>query len=288
MAKTIPYISIKSVLYKISTILDEDMWNETNMLEWAAEGLRKVYMSPKLQENVSCIEIIEHTAKLPKDLVYLNQVAYRTDFSDIEEYKKQLAHTMNLEQETYNPEVLNYMQNPAGLVWRGISSHWYKSHSNLWKPMRPSTSSFMLSLECKNQGLNSHCDVEYTVDASLNITTTLKQGYVLVSYQAYPTEKDGTLLIPDDENLKSALFHYCLFMYWSKKALYKEEGSKSERDWHLKRYQILKTKASGALNSPDIGMMENIKNMRNRIGPNSNQFGSFFKGLGSPTSSKYL
>lgn len=61
-----------------------------------------------------------------------------------------------------------------------------------------------------------------------------------------------------------------------------EQSSSNERDYHLSRFQMLGNKAVSDLNSPSLGVMENIKNYYNRIIPRENQADSFYSQLNTP------
>tara|TARA_R110000851_G_scaffold256858_4_gene409348 strand:- start:612 stop:1463 length:852 start_codon:yes stop_codon:yes gene_type:complete len=281
-----PYISIQSVLYEVGTMLDDEHWDKGKMLEWATKGFRKLSINQKYQTKVVAHAITEHTVQLPTDLRFLQQIAYRTDEAVVDELETYLAWSMGLEQETYNVDVLSYMQNPAGLIVNASAAE-NSTLFNTWRPMRPANSNFTLTLQCDPVTTTYDCDHTYAVTPDLVLTSTLREGFILVSYLAYPCDSEGYAMIPDHEDLKEALYHYCMFRYWSFKANIKEEGARAERDYHLGRYQILKAKASASLNMPDEGQMENIKNMTNRLVPNSSGFSSFFKGIGGPTQNTY-
>lgn len=109
------------------------------------------------------------------------------------------------------------------------------------------------------------CRHEMSIDPDGCITTTLPNGYLLVSYLSYPVDKNGDALIPDDENLKEALMHYVYYRVYLAKSFMHEQNAIQEREYHLQRFHILGQKAVGDLNSPTLGVMENIKNDRNRL-----------------------
>lgn len=90
--KAIPYISIKSVLYDLSTMLPETNWNESLFLEWAYKAMRKINLHEKYEHVVCLIPVQDHKAELPSELRYLTQIAYVTqsdldDTDEIEAYK---------------------------------------------------------------------------------------------------------------------------------------------------------------------------------------------------------
>jgi hypothetical protein len=284
MRKVMPYISIKSVLFELGTLLEDDHWDEGTMLEWATKGYRKFSISQKYDTKEVAVAVTEHTTTLPPNLKFLNQVVYRTEESALTELTSYLEWSMGLEQTS--EAVLNYMSNPAGLVLKGVEAN--SELFDTWRPMKAATSDFHSMLGCvETSKSQAACDHTYSVNSSLVLTTTLKNGYLILSYQAYPCTDDGDALIPDNEDLKEALVHYCMYRYWLSKSNIKEEGARSERDYHLSRYQTLKAKASAALNMPDLAQLENIKNMTSRMMPQSTGFSKLFKGIGVPTQNTY-
>lgn len=279
----IPYISIKSVLYNLSEIVPKQNWNESLFLEWANQGLRRITTHSKYEDTAQLIAVSEHTASLPSDLRYITQLAYHTQSSaqDIEG----LLHTMNLDSVKWSPAI-NHMANPTGLAERAIETS--NSMKVVWRPMRASTNAFLNTLLCDpnmfptiHTFLNcADCEHEYIVNPNMTITTTLKEGLVYVSYLRFPKDNStGDVLMPDNEELKEAIMHYCLWKYFLRKSLIGEDKSGNERDYHKSMFGLMKAKAQASIATPDVAQMENLKSMRDRLVPRDNQFDSFFSGL---------
>ena len=64
---TNPFISIKSVLYKLSNLIPEYDWNEELFLEWSYEGLDKINAYTKFEHAVCTLPVSGHKATLPRD-----------------------------------------------------------------------------------------------------------------------------------------------------------------------------------------------------------------------------
>lgn len=111
------------------------------------------------------------------------------------------------------------------------------------------------------------------------LTSTLSDAVLAIAYLRYPTTASGDTLIPDHEDLKEAIVHYCLYRYWLAQSFLREPAAIKEREFHLLQYQTLITKAAGDLNLPTLDELENIKNMTNRLVPRTNQYDSFFMKL---------
>jgi hypothetical protein len=249
------YISIKSVLYDLSLLVDERYWNEIKMKEWALKALRQVATPLLLQDKVDLLWVESHKAVLPCDFKYLNQIAYTSEVIPA-------LDTVVKQQEFPN-----------------TSWHVYSQYASCFKPMRLSTSTFHESL-CVDPSINKcpNCVHEYSISPDLHITTTLKEGCILVSYKAYVSSEDD-FLIPDNETLKECLTHACLYKYWMSKYQMKEDGAESRMQFHLRQWGMLNQKTAGELNMPDIGELENIKSQWLRLVPRSEMATNFFSNL---------
>lgn len=147
--------------------------------------------------------------------------------------------------------------------------------------MRLQSSAFNRSLCFSEVTLQcSDCNQEFSVSPSMVLTSTLKEGTISVAYLKFPTDEDGYALIPDDETVKEAIKHFCLYQYWMSKYTMKEDGADNRMQFHYSMWSTLSKKAL-TLNSPDTNTMENIKNNFNRLVPRSNQADSFFLNLGN-------
>ena len=141
--------------------------------------------------------------------------------------------------------------------------------------------SLYIDLDCPG------CSHEYTVNPDMSLTTTLKDGVLYVAYLRFPKNDSGDVLIPDNEELKEAIMHYCMWRYYIKKSLIGEDKSQQERDYHKQQFGLMKAKAQATLDSPDIAQMENLKAIRDRLNPRDNMYDNFFSKLNSRESLKY-
>lgn len=233
------YTSIKSVLAQLALTLDDRYWNETVMLEHATRAFRQLNLEAKWEAKAVEDTIEDHKLTLPLDLKYLVQIAYK--------------------------------KTPVGDT---LASHL------VWQPLRLATTPFASSV-CI-YGCNTDCTTcphQYSISPSGVVTSTIESATVLVSYLAYPTDDEGYALIPDDESLKEAIFHYVLYRYWLQKDLMKEDGAEKRMAFHLQMWNTLSKKAL-SLNLPDVGKMENLKNIQNRLVKTEDHFQSLFTNLG--------
>lgn len=232
------YISVKSVLYDLINTIDERYWNETVVLETAMRAVKKINFIQKLQEFSCRITISNHKAQLPKNLVYLTQIAYTTE-TEIDD-------------------------------------------RTIWKAMKLSSNPYLGEICIDDTLVNcDSCTHEFGVDTNLVLTSTLKEGTLVVAYSGYSFTEDNDFLIPDNESLKEAVLHYILYRYWMSKYQHKEEGAEQRMIFHLDMWNTHSAKAAGELNMPDVSTLENIKNERNRLVPRTNRFNQLFTTLGN-------
>jgi len=281
------YVPIDTVLYDISLLVDDSHYNETKFREWALQGYRKLGANNVYENKVALLGVEDHKSHIPLDLKYITQIAYYKAISDTD--ITELQRIMNLESEAHNP-ALRYIVDPTALPTLAATAMG-NDLGSAWKPLRKSTNSFIKTVDMDYSIYGSdpslrtlsydcpECNHEYHVDPDGCITTTLKDGLLWISYLAYAKDSKGQVLIPDNEDLKEALVHFCLFKYWMSKATVKEQGSINERDWHLLRFQTLKAKAAAALNDPDAATLENMMQQRNRLLPRLNQADNFYSKL---------
>lgn len=259
---TTNYISIKSVLYDLSLIIEDRYWNEISVLEWANKAARLIRSDQTLETKVTYLPVVLHKAELPSDLKYLTQIAY-TDNLCLS--NSCLEDTLNL------PENSELMQNMS------VTNNVFP-----WKAMRLTSNPYHASI-CLDKSIMhcTDCQHEFSVNSELVLTTTLKSGVIMVSYLGYPTDDEGYLVIPDNEELKEAILHYVLYRYWLSKYTMMEEGAEGRMKHHLTLWNTLSKKAAGNLNLPDINELENIKNQFNRLVPRENRFQQLFLTLGN-------
>jgi hypothetical protein len=268
------YVSIKSILYDLSTTIEPSEWNESTVIEWALKASRKIGVIDMLTPKHELCEVIGHTFKKPDDLKTLTQVWVYT-LSVSNPYFNSSIELARLRQ-----QVVDRLQVPKPDIWldgilnaRGgsisqTSKTWRVLYKNTGTPMMP----------CLQE---KSCMMEYREEGNA-IKVTPKTAIVLLSYLAY-AQDNGEYMIPDNENFKEALTNYILYrLYDAKVKVEPNQFNQAERNMHLQRYNTLAARAKGELNSPDVGTLENLKNIRTRMMPKGNLFESGFQSLNQP------
>jgi len=191
---TTNYISIKSVLYGVSLLLDERYWNENKALEWINRAYRKLNLPASLVTKTAELTITTHKTTLPTDFKYLIQVMDTTTVTSASA-DTFLSETTDLpEESTWTLATTNSMYG--------------------YKPMRLTSNPYHSSI-CLDTTISycTDCVHEFSISPNLVLTTTLETGTALLSYLAYATDDEGCVLIPDNEEVKEALQYYIFYMY---------------------------------------------------------------------------
>lgn len=230
--------SIKSVVAQVAMILDDRYWNDTVILENVTRAYRQMNIEQKWEKMVVKLDIADHKATLPSNYKEILQVAYPIAQDNL---------TQDL--------------------------------NKRWMAMRESSNTIFHQdcTPCTGQLCANNCPHTYSVSDDV-LTTSMQDGCVLVAYYGYPVDAAGDSLIPDDETLKEALFHYVLYRYWLQKDLMKEQGADKRVQFHMQMWATLSQKAQN-LNLPTVGTLENIRANRARLVAKGNAFDSFFGDL---------
>lgn len=266
---TTNYVSIKSVLYDLSLVINERFWNENQMLEWAYKALRLIRSDSMLVGKLATLNLIDHKAELPDDFKYLIQIMYQF----VDSATAATIDNMIFPPDSTLPDQLN--QPVASML--------------TWKPMRLTSNPYHASI-CLDQSITAcpGCTHSFSVSNDLVITSTLQAATIMVAYLGYPTDPvTGEGLIPDNEELKEAILYYLLYRYWMAKYNMMEDGADSRMKNYLSMWNTLSKKAAGNMNLPDVNEMENIKNIFNRLVPRENQFANGFLTLTSNESRNF-
>src|SRR4030043_444867 len=225
-------VSCKKVISKIATDLNwgEEPHRISVIMEWIGESVKKRGAFPSLvtrvtgKEDLPLLTISNYQAKLPADLNTINQVAYSVATTG-----------------PFYP-------------MRYATGSYSSTHPVKINPVSTTTNTIP----------NSEKDTIFSLDYSYivvggYIKTNIKDGYLLVSYQAIPTDTDKYPLVPDDES-----FFEAIYWYINMKLTYPEWKSGRVRDavyydakssWNYYRKQ-----AYAQAMMPNIDQLESIKN----------------------------
>lgn len=288
------YCSVKRVIAKVFTDLDlqEGVHRISDMIEYAAEALEKIGGFPTFETKVCgkddypLLEVYNYQTKLPCDFHSMIQVGYatsangpfysmryatgsfdggiKTDTStlpDIAGDEDIIALTMVL----YN---LNYVDALAKInsdpIVRAKLNTLLTVPNNSISGGDPSSTT---------------TDVTYLIRGGY-IKTNVETGYIMLAYQAIPTDKDGYPMIPDNQSFLEAIYWYItmklLYPQWASGQVRDAVYADAKRSWNFYCKQ-----AYGTSMMPNgAEQMESIKNTWHRLVEEFNEHYSFFSTMG--------
>lgn len=244
--------SCRTIIAKVFSDLDlqEETHRISDMVEWIGEGMLKIGAFPSLttkvtgKEGLPLLDIVDYQAKLPCDMHTLNQIAYST------------------------------------------------SANGPFYPMRYATGSYSFnqgmsnstSSEATNTKINTDLNTSLNFDYVYSVTggyvkTNIKNGYLLISYQAIPVDSDNYPLVPNDESFKEALYWYInmklSYPKWKNGEIRDAIYYDAKSSWNFYRKQ-----AYAEAMMPNSDQLESIKNSWLKLIPEINANKTFFSTTG--------
>ena len=215
-------ISVQEIIAKVLRDNDEHEGDHriSDMIEYCGEALEKIGSFPQFvnkvtgKDTVPLTELSNYQARIPYDSHKIIQIAYANN-------KNGPFYPMRRASGSFDWGVLN--DNTSDVDNRTSDSNLIILTMDLYDLTyeeartklnnEPDTASLLNGLMTKDQLKNnadsagtSH-DFTYIISDSF-IKTNVKDGYLMVSYQAIPTDADGYPLIPDLISFKDALYWY--------------------------------------------------------------------------------
>lgn len=267
------YTSIKSVLFSLSTLIDEKDWNETYFLEWAVKGSRKLNLIKSFVDKVCVLDIVNNGAQLPADCQEVTMIVVQNNPTTVtSDSNRDLVNDI-LNLIPTNP-MYKYLENTTiadRLV--GLTSTY------AFVPMRRSTSPF---LQANNKtGVFADENIggyEYTYNPDGSLYTSIESGTAVVAYKGYPT-CDDEFLIPDHEDVKDAIESFVLLRFYESKAISGDQMAERQRAYYQDKFYRMSMKAK-SLNMPTLDDLENISNMQGHLKKQQHQYDKLFSSLG--------
>jgi hypothetical protein len=279
------FISLKSVLADLSAMVPQDSFNETLFYEWSAQGLNKIRPNIGYRTCNAIVPIIEHTAVLPNNFQFLNSAAVLPAVSDQEAaYYDSIIREMASLNEPNNVYIINDEN-----IIQNIKANF--TDNRKLQIMHKSSSVFLPSFTNTTDIVKPSLETpQYQICDGTHIMTNVRTGFTLLSYMATPSSKDGDLLIPDNQDLKEAIYHYVMYRWYSSKIATADYSAlnhlKQEREFHLSQFQVLSVKSKN-LELPDLATLENLVNIRNRMVSVTTAFENGFNNINTPEKIAY-
>lgn len=246
-------------------------FNWTDGIEWCAEALDLIGAKLAYQPKLAAIEIDNFRGELPCDLHSIIQVAGLTPGC--------VQFQMKSSTDNFHPVFTN-----TTCTTNTVNSVDYVAPITTDEDGNPafnfnSGGSFTVSKQLI--GGTSNCvDATYTVNDNYIFTSFKDTNKVLISYNAFPVDKDGFPLIPDNIKFKKAVEAYITmrvdFILWRQNDLDERVYNHSEKEW---LWYVGAASTAGVL--PNVDTMESIKDMTLRLIPRINKHAEGFKFLNS-------
>jgi hypothetical protein len=234
-------VSLKAIDREWKRLIDWDV-DDADLLAMGTSAVKKVITPEQFRSPITLINIENYRGDLPEDLAFIAQAAYNIKpespctIKQISQWTQKGFNDCDIEinlkchkcgsascdcndhileipmdelEKMANPQVHSYMKHYYS--HGGITKYGHKSFYHEQFALMKYKTGYFHNLDyhitnCIN--LNVDCDVAYQIKDGKEIVTNFKKGQVLLSYLAYPTDKDGIILVPDVEEVWEAIIYY--------------------------------------------------------------------------------
>jgi hypothetical protein len=304
--------SVERVIAKVFQDLDlkEADHRLSDIIEWAGEALEKIGSFPSFiskvcgKEGVPLLEVENYQVKLPADFYQLIQAVFSTNqqgpyypmrydsgnfdmgkpIMDTDEGElageSQIANNSDLvilyislypNTSPPLPSLLHKTDYEFALAAINADSSLRKKLSSLLNMKTP-------TLPGVNDPMATTRDITYVITPNY-IKMNVESGYIMLAYQAIPTDVKGYPLIPDDASYMEAIYWYIVM-----KLYYPQWVSGTIRDavyYDARRsWSYFCKQAYGQALMPNTDQLEMIKNSWVRLVPEIKEHASGFSSLG--------
>lgn len=290
------HTSVKRVIAKVFTDLDlkEGDHRISDLIEWTSEALEKIGAFPSFVNKVTgkagapILELSNYQVQLPCDFHRPIQLAYSTISGGPFYPMRSSTGSFDIGGETNEATSSDYTASESALVALCMEIYDLDYEAALAKINdEPATRSLLNSLlepSATQRTADGTGGTDFTVDYTYRITsnyikTNVETGYLMLAYQAIPTDGEGYPLIPDDQSFIEAIYWYInmklMYPKWMSGQIRDAVYYDARRSWNYYCKQ-----AYGNALMPDPDQMESIKNSWLRLVPDIDAHDTFFSTLG--------
>lgn len=285
--------SVKRVIAKVFTDLDlkEGDHRISDMIEWSGEALEKIGGFPTLTTKVMgkdeypLVEIQNYQAVLPYDFHSLVQIAYSSSttgpFYPMRyatgsfDYGSEIT-AMPTETAVATSDLVILCQDLYDLTYEAALAK-LNNEPNIKALLTTMVQGNTSSNE--SAGLSTTYDYTYLISGGY-IKTNIETGYLMIAYQAIPTDNEGYPMIPDNQSFMEAVYWYIvmklLYPQWIGGHIRDAVYADAKRSWNFYCKQ-----AYGVSMMPNgADQLESIKNTWHRLVEEFNEHDSFFSTMG--------
>jgi len=290
--------SVKRVIAKVFTDLNlsEDTHRISDMVEWAGEAVEKIGAFPSFTNKVAgkddlpYLVLENYQSLLPHDFHKLIQVSYATT-SNGPFYPLRYATgsfdwgstatTTATSTDAVSPE--------SSLVTLTMSLYDLSYEDALAKlNSEPATKALIQSMLTQMNVADTRSATTDYIDTTLDYTylitpnyikTNVETGYLMLAYQAIPTDAEGYPMIPDNQSFLDAIYWYInmklMYPDWVTGKVRDAVYADAKRSWNYYCKQ-----AYGEALMPNKDQIESIKNTWLRLVPEINEHSTGFSTMG--------
>ena len=289
--------SVKRVIAKVFTDndLQEGSHRIADMVEWCGEALEKIGAFPQFvnkvtgKDNVPIVEVSNYQAKLPSDFHRLIQIAYGVNEIGPFYPLRYASGSMEVSSRL-NTDIVNAGTGTGDIVVADdslitiIMSLYDLTYTQALNKLNtePNVRTMIETLIIANRGTGTNegdtIDYVYVIHDGY-VKLNVESGYLMIAYQAIPTDIDGYPLVPDEQSFLDALYWYITmklyYPEWKQGRIRDEVYYDARRSWNYYCKQ-----AYGNAMMPNIDQLESIKNSWLRLIPELDEHRGFFSTLG--------
>ena len=223
------YISINEIFAKVKADLglNDTTVNISDWVTWTGEALKKVGAYKQFVHRITgvrdhyqyfdVLEVTNYETEVPCDLYKINAVAFSTSkmggfypcrkaTGPFDLRQKFLA--VDNEQTVGTLTTTSTMTEKITFVRDVFNESWSEAFSRINSDADLNAVLDMVFITDGNMYTN-YAVQDYVYQENLPyLRFNMQTGYAIVAYQALPTDEDGYPMIPDDEDLKEAIFWY--------------------------------------------------------------------------------
>jgi hypothetical protein len=285
--------SVKRVIAKVFTDLDlkEGDHRISDMIEWSGEALEKIGGFPTLatkvagKDEIPLVEIQGYQAVLPYDFHSLIQIAYSETttgpFYPMRYGTGSFDHSSVL---TAMPAEVSVPTSDLVPIAMTLYDLEY-SEALTFLNNNPSIKSLLSSMvgttstSDENIGISTTDDLTYVISGGY-VKTNVESGYLMIAYQAVPTDNDGYPMIPDNQSFMEAIYWYItmklLYPQWVSGQVRDAVYADAKRSWNF----YCKQAYGNSMMPNGADQIESIKNTWHRLVEDFNEHDSFFSTMG--------
>lgn len=278
---------------------------EDDVIEWTGEVLEHIGVVNMLEQHVAFIEVSNHRADIPPNLVSIIQIA-RNRAWDSSKSKKGICIEDVIPTQVIDtdPGCIECSPNTGDLVpldCRGgiIGDYkvaYYRPYFDLqyeyynWNisslyvqqftPVRLSNKTFFNSIVCEeDERIYINSQDEYTINGD-SITFSFKDGQIALAYYSMPLDPEtGYPMIPDNVSVIQAITSYITYKYMQRLWYLGREGYTDKYQQAQQDYNWYISQAKNALFGPyGIDDFQNLLEQGMSLLPNLSKYRNFFSG----------